>query len=287
MSGSRASSARSASGSSCRRRSRGAAGHATELARERAADADAIVVFAGDGTYNEALNGADGARAVRVPAGRRDERPAARARRCRATRSRPRARSPRRSPSGARAGSRSGSVNGRRFCFSAGARLRRRGGAAARPARPRRRRARGRATLAFVRNGREDDRSSAAAGGVPRRSRSRASDGPRSSSSRTATRTRTPVAVALHVAPDARSRRARLRRTRATFAPATCRGSLGYMVRGQRAARGGGHRAPATTSTGSSSCDRPLPLQADGEDLGDVDRGRVRGEARRGLSFSV
>jgi diacylglycerol kinase family enzyme len=36
-----------------------APGHATELAQ--AADVDAIVVFSGDGTYNEALNGADGA----------------------------------------------------------------------------------------------------------------------------------------------------------------------------------------------------------------------------------
>src|SRR4051794_6268630 len=36
-------------------------GHATELAEQAsAADVDAIVVFSGDGTYNEALNGADG-----------------------------------------------------------------------------------------------------------------------------------------------------------------------------------------------------------------------------------
>jgi diacylglycerol kinase family enzyme len=36
-------------------------GHATELAAEAAAaDVDAIIVFSGDGTYNEALNGADG-----------------------------------------------------------------------------------------------------------------------------------------------------------------------------------------------------------------------------------
>jgi diacylglycerol kinase family enzyme len=36
-------------------------GHATELAAAAAADAvDAVVVFSGDGTYNEALNGADG-----------------------------------------------------------------------------------------------------------------------------------------------------------------------------------------------------------------------------------
>jgi diacylglycerol kinase family enzyme len=38
-----------------------APGHATELAAEAsAANVDAIVVFSGDGTYNEALNGADG-----------------------------------------------------------------------------------------------------------------------------------------------------------------------------------------------------------------------------------
>ena len=37
-------------------------GHATELAAAAAADlVDAIVIFSGDGTYNEALNGADGA----------------------------------------------------------------------------------------------------------------------------------------------------------------------------------------------------------------------------------
>ena len=37
-------------------------GHATEIAAAAAADhVDAIVVFSGDGTYNEALNGADGA----------------------------------------------------------------------------------------------------------------------------------------------------------------------------------------------------------------------------------
>lgn len=37
------------------------AGHATDLARELAPEVDAIVVFSGDGTYNEAMNGADGA----------------------------------------------------------------------------------------------------------------------------------------------------------------------------------------------------------------------------------
>jgi len=36
-------------------------GHATELAATHAPEADAILVFSGDGTYNEALNGAHGA----------------------------------------------------------------------------------------------------------------------------------------------------------------------------------------------------------------------------------
>ena len=35
-------------------------GHAVELAREAADDVDAILVFSGDGTYNEAVNGAAG-----------------------------------------------------------------------------------------------------------------------------------------------------------------------------------------------------------------------------------
>ena len=47
-------------------------GHATELAAGFADRVDAIVVFSGDGTYNEALNGADGV-SVRLPAGRRHQ----------------------------------------------------------------------------------------------------------------------------------------------------------------------------------------------------------------------
>jgi diacylglycerol kinase family enzyme len=35
-------------------------GHATELAEEAVGEADAVVVFSGDGTYNEAINGAAG-----------------------------------------------------------------------------------------------------------------------------------------------------------------------------------------------------------------------------------
>jgi diacylglycerol kinase family enzyme len=47
------------------RRQTEAPGHATELAAEAAATADAIVVYSGDGTYNEAVNGGAG----RVPFG--------------------------------------------------------------------------------------------------------------------------------------------------------------------------------------------------------------------------
>jgi diacylglycerol kinase family enzyme len=95
-------------------------GHATELAAEGAeSGVDAIAVFSGDGTYNEALNGADGripfgflpgggtsvfARALGLP---RDPVGAAR------------------QVAGALEQERSrrisfGAVNGRRFCFSAG-----------------------------------------------------------------------------------------------------------------------------------------------------------------------
>jgi diacylglycerol kinase family enzyme len=95
------------------------AGHATELARELSADADAIVVFSGDGTYNEALNGADG----RLPFGFL---PGG------GTSVLPRALGLPRDPvraagqvATALADGRTrritlGSVNGRRFCFSAG-----------------------------------------------------------------------------------------------------------------------------------------------------------------------
>jgi diacylglycerol kinase family enzyme len=96
-----------------------APGHATELAAEAAGHADAIVVFAGDGTYNEAMNGADGAlpfgflpgggtsvfpRALGLP---RDPGEAARVVATAIAERRTRRIS-------------LGAVNGRRFCFSAG-----------------------------------------------------------------------------------------------------------------------------------------------------------------------
>ncbi len=96
-----------------------APGHATELASAAAARADAILVFSGDGTYNEALNGADGAvpfgflpgggtsvlpRALGLP---RDPVEAARVVAAALAEGRARRIS-------------LGAVNGRRFCFSAG-----------------------------------------------------------------------------------------------------------------------------------------------------------------------
>jgi diacylglycerol kinase family enzyme len=94
-------------------------GHATDLAAASASEQDAILVFSGDGTYNEALNGADGA----VPFGflpgggtsvlpralglSRDPVAAARAVGVALAEDRTRRIS-------------LGAVNGRRFCFSAG-----------------------------------------------------------------------------------------------------------------------------------------------------------------------
>src|SRR5207244_4558933 len=94
-------------------------GHATELAAQAAAEADGIVVFSGDGTYNEALNGADGAVPFGfLPGG--------------GTSVLPRALGLPRDPveaakqigdalaEGRRRRIGLGAVNGRRFCFSAG-----------------------------------------------------------------------------------------------------------------------------------------------------------------------
>jgi diacylglycerol kinase family enzyme len=95
------------------------AGHATELAAGFAGQFDAILVFSGDGTYNEALNGADGELPFGfLPGG--------------GTSVLPRALGLPRDPvaaamqiGGALAEGRErriglGAVNGRRFCFSAG-----------------------------------------------------------------------------------------------------------------------------------------------------------------------
>jgi diacylglycerol kinase family enzyme len=240
-----------------------ARGHATELVRD--ADADAVVVFSGDGVYNEALNGIDSTPIGFVPGG--------------GTSVLPRAlgvpREPRRAAAQiatAIAGGRTreislGCVNGRRFAFNAGigfdAEAVRRLDALGRTGDGRRpgdlvfarmiakmvaeRRAHwepaleieglGRAAFAFVANG--DPYSYA--GPVP-----------------------------LHIAPEARFEagldlvapkevraRSLMRFVRYTF---TGRGRLGDVLTAHDLDRI------------EIRCDRPLPLQVDGEDLGDVEQ---------------
>ena len=230
---------------------------------------DAILVFSGDGTYNEALNGAVGAvpfgflpgggtsvlpRALGLP---RDPVAAA---------ARDRARARAEADSG---GSRSARVNGRRFCFSAGLgfdgeAVRRLDALGRDPggARP--------GDLAFARMIDADARRAPRRAGT-RRSRSRASAAPRSSSSRTAIRTRTRARSPLHIAPEA------------SFeggidfvAPTRVRRARRAAARCATSSAAGASSRPTTCSPGHDldrivvRCDRPLPLQADGEDLGDV-----------------
>jgi diacylglycerol kinase family enzyme len=241
-------------------------GHATELASEIAGAVDAIIVFSGDGTYNEALNGADGAvpfgflpgggtsvlpRALGLP-----REPVAAARAIGLALSEDRLR---------RIGL--GAVNGRRFCFSAGLgfdgeAVRRldalgRDAAGARPG-----------DLAFIRT--------VARMLIERRARYEpqleiegygraafilvANCDPYSYAG----------AVALRIAPDARFEEGidfvAPRRVRARDVPRLAR----YMLRGK------GQLEADDVASGHDldrivvRCDQPLPLQADGEDLGDV-----------------
>jgi diacylglycerol kinase family enzyme len=251
-------------------------GHATELAAAAAADAvDAIVIFSGDGTYNEALNGADGPTPLGfVPGG--------------GTGVFPRALGLPRDPVEAArllgtaiADGRTrrislGSVNGRRFCFSAGigfdGEAVRRLDALGRDAGGARpgdltfarvvgsmlieRRARwepqleiegvGRAAFVLVANG--DPYSYA--GSVP-----------------------------LHVAPRARFEDGfdfiAPTRVRARDVPRLIR----YIVRGEGQLEADDILSGHDLDRVEVRCDRPLPLQADGEDLGDVEA--VVFEARR------
>jgi diacylglycerol kinase family enzyme len=239
-------------------------GHATELARTAAANADAIVVFSGDGTYNEALNGADGAvpfgflpgggtsvfaRALGLP---RNPVAAARIVGTALAEGRTRRIS-------------LGRVNGRRFCFSAGVgfdaeavrRLNELGRApgGARPGDTAfaravmrmmfERRGRwepqleieglGRAAFAFVANG--DPYTYA--GPVP-----------------------------LRIAPRARFEAGLDVVAPLRVSPVDVPRLLRYALRGGRLPRGvlEGHDVDRF----EVRCDTPLPLQADGEDLGDV-----------------
>jgi diacylglycerol kinase family enzyme len=244
-----------------------APGHATELAAEAATCADAIVVFAGDGTYNEALNGADGAlplgflpgggtsvfpRALGLP---RDPGDAARVVATAIAKRRTRRIS-------------LGAVNGRRFCFSAGIgfdgeAVRRldqlgRDAAGARPG-----------DLAFLRTvgkmiaerrGRWDPALEIVGYGraafiLVANSNPYTYAGP----------------LPLQIAPEARFELGldfvAPARVRARSVPRL----LAYIVTGKGQLSAGDVYSGHDLDRIEVRCDRPLPLQADGEDLGDVE----------------
>jgi diacylglycerol kinase family enzyme len=244
-----------------------APGHATELAANAARDGRAVVVLSGDGTYNEALNGADGTvpfgflpgggtsvlpRALGLP---RDAARAAAAVGAALAERRLR-----------RIGL--GCVNGRRFCFAAGIgfdgeAVRRlnalgRGPNGARPGDLRFAEMFGR--MVFERHGRWDE--ALEVEGAGRAAFVLVANGnPYSYAGR----------VPLHVAPRARFELGldfvAPVRVRAHDVPRLVR----YLVRGR------GQESARDLLTGHDvdrivvRCDRPLALQADGEDLGDVE----------------
>jgi diacylglycerol kinase family enzyme len=241
-------------------------GHATELARTSERDFDAIIVFSGDGTYNEALNGADGTvpfgflpgggtsvlpRALGVP---RD--PVEAARRVGAALA-----------AGHERRISLGTVNGRRFSFAAGigfdgeaVRMLDELGRAPGGARPGDL-AFGRMVLRMIRarRGRFDPQLEIEDVGRAAFILVANSD-PYSYAGR----------VPLHVAPQARFEGGldfvAPERVRARDVPRLIR----YLVRGR------GQLEAADVLTGHDldrivvHCDRPLALQVDGEDLGDV-----------------
>jgi diacylglycerol kinase family enzyme len=242
-------------------------GHATQLAAEAAARTEAIVVFSGDGTYNEVLNGIDGAvpvgflpgggtsvfaRALGLP--RDPVRAAARVADALAER-----RTRRISL---------GCVNGRRFCFSAGIGIdaegvRRlnalgRGPGGARPGDLRF--ARVFASMVAERRGRWPD--ALEVEGYGRAAFVLVANGDPYTYA---------GPVPLHVAPEARFELGldfvAPTRVLARDVPRL----LALLLR-----RGGRRSGPALLVGHDLDrievrCDRPLPLQADGEDLGDVD----------------
>jgi diacylglycerol kinase family enzyme len=240
-------------------------GHATELAAAAAPDADAIIVLSGDGTYNEALNGADGTVPFGfLPGG--------------GTSVLPRALGLPRSPveaarvvADALAADRTrrislGSVNGRRFCFSAGIgfdaeAVRRLDELGRKPggARP--------GDLAFVRMVLD----------MLRERRGRwepelAVDGARAAFILVANCDPYSYAgsIPLHVAPQARFEGGldyvAPARVRARDVPRL----ITYLVRGRGQLEAEDMVSGHDLDLIVVRCDRPMPLQADGEDLGDV-----------------
>jgi diacylglycerol kinase family enzyme len=237
-------------------------GHATELAREADGEADAIYVFSGDGGFNEVLNGVDGStplgflpgggasvlsRALGLP---RD--PVAAARRLRA---------------GAVRRISLGRVNGRRFGFSAGvgldAELVRRVEARGRS------RERGRAgNVAFA---------TAAFGLLARarftlepelevRGHGRAAFALAANCDPYTYAGRVP----LHVAPRARFELGIDVVGPRRVTPRNLPRLLGYVLSGRGQDDASDVIYAHDVDRIEIVCDRPLPLQADGEDLGDV-----------------
>jgi diacylglycerol kinase family enzyme len=242
-------------------------GHATELAEQYTREMDAVIVFSGDGTYNEALNGGDDRvpfgflpgggtsvlpRALGLP---RDPVAAARSIGAALAEGRHRRIS-------------LGEVNGRRFCFSAGLgfdgeAVRRldalgRDPGGARPGDL----AFGRMILQMLleRRGRWDP--AIEIEGVGRAAFLLVANGDPYSYA---------GSIPLHIAPDAQFEAGidfvAPTRVRARDVPRLVR----YIVRGR------GQLEAEDVLTGHDldrivvHCDRPLPLQSDGEDLGDVE----------------
>lgn len=249
-------------------------GHATELAAEGAeAGVDGIAVFSGDGTYNEALNGADGripfgflpgggtsvfARALGLP---RD--PVAAARRVGEALELGRVRR-----------ISFGAVNGRRFCFSAGLgfdaeAVRRidqlgRDGDGARPGDF----AFGLALARILFERRVRFEPALEIAGVGRAAFVLVANGdPYSYAGR----------VPLHIAPTARFEGGIAFAAPERVRPADVPRLLGALVRGT--SFGPGVHTGVDLDHLEVVCDRPMPLHVDGEDLGDVDRAVF--EARR------
>ncbi len=242
-------------------------GHATQLAADAAARAEAIVVFSGDGTYNEVLNGIDGAvpvgflpgggtsvfaRALGLP---RDPVKAAA------------------QVGDALAEGRSrrislGCVNGRRFCFSAGIGLDGEGvrrlnalGRAPGGARPGDLRfARVFAGMVVEQRGRWPD--TLEVEGYGRAAFVLVANGDPYSYA---------GPIALHVAPEARFELGLDFVAPTRVVPRSVPRLVGLMLRRGGRRRMTGLLAGHDLDRIEVRCDRPLPLQADGEDLGDVE----------------
>jgi len=250
-------------------------GHATELATG-AAGADALVVFSGDGGFNEALNGLAGDAPVGfLPGGRTSVLPRALG-------------LPRHPVEAAERISKAlvdrrtrtislGRVNGRRFAFSAGVGLdaelvRRvdRLGRALDGRRP--------GDLAYVmaatklaagRLGRFEPALEIAGAGRAAFALVANAD-PYTFAGR----------VPIHVAPEARFELGLDLVAPERVRPAAIPRLLRYVIRGRGQTDAAGIRYGHDLDRIEITCDRPLPLQADGEDLGDVERAVF--EAERG-----